>query len=487
MSPFRLISFAFAAPTAALALILVLLTPTLPALAQTEIVPLSRAEISNTFAPLVEQTAPAVVSIQVEQTVTRRRVSSLFDDPFFQQFFGPNWPGGGGRSRQETRQAVGSGVIVTESGLIVTNHHVINGADKITVNLSDRRTSTATLIESDERTDLALLQMDSFMEDMPFLDVEDGAAADRRLAVGDLVLAIGNPFGVGQTVTIGIVSALARQAPGISDYAFFIQTDAAINPGNSGGALVDVTGRLVGINTAIFSQDGGSQGIGFAIPSRMAAAVIRSVETEGKIVRPWFGATGQTVTPDMAEALSLLRPAGVLIDSVIEGGPADVAGVRQGDVIEAVAGSAVNGLEGLRFGIATVPLGSQAMLTVRRGGERIETTFAALPPPEDPPRNLTDLRGPHPFAGARVANLSPAVAEEMNLALQRFEGVVIDGIAGASPARRFGFQRGDIIVSVNGIEVGSIEGLREAIQSSRERWEISIRRDGRVLSSVITG
>ncbi|MEM8916846.1 MAG: PDZ domain-containing protein, partial [Pseudomonadota bacterium] len=331
------------------------------------------------------------------------------------------------------------------------------------------------------------LQIDGMGEALPFLDIEDGAAADRRLAVGDLVLAIGNPFGVGQTVTIGIISALARQAPGISDYAFFIQTDAAINPGNSGGALVDVTGKVVGINTAIFSQDGGSLGIGFAVPARMVEAVIRSVDTNGSIVRPWFGASGKSVTPEIASVLGMSRPAGVLIESVIEGGPAFKAGIRRGDVIEAVAGNDVIGVEGLRFGIATLPLGDEAGLRLRRDGSYLETTFVAMAPPEEPPRNLTNLRGSNPFAGSRIANLSPAVAEEMGLALQSFMGVVIDAVARSSPARRTGLKRGDIIVRLNGKDISTIEDLQLALDDADRRWDVSIRRDGRIITTTISG
>ena len=475
--------------TAVLALLTVVLLGALapgaqPANAQD--VPLSRDEISISFAPLVAETAPAVVSIQVRQTVTQRRVSSLFDDPFFQRFFGPQWNGGAPERR--SRQAVGSGVIVRPDGLIVTNNHVISGADQITVTLNDRRSFPARLIETDERTDIALLQIEEVDGALPYLNVEQGIAADRRLAVGDLVLAIGNPFGVGQTVTIGIVSALARRAPGISDYAFFIQTDAAINPGNSGGALVDVTGRLVGINTAIFSQDGGSQGIGFAIPVRMAAAIIRSVEMEGRIVRPWFGATGQSLTPQLAEALSLERPAGVVIETVIEGSPAQAAGIRRGDVVKAIDGEAVEGVDALRFGIATIPLGERASLSILRDGEMLDIDFTASPPPEVPPRNSTVMVGQNPFAGARVANLSPAVAEELGLSVQNFSGVAVLDVAGASPARRFGFTTGDIIESVNGRDIATIVDLKQALAETAERrWSIAIRRNGRVITSTITG
>ena len=266
------------------------------------------AELRLSYAPVVQRVAPAVVNVYAAKTVQNR--NPLFEDPIFRRFFGV--PGGGGGS--QVQRSLGSGVIVDASGLIVTNYHVIDGADEMKVSLADKREFEATLVLKDQRTDLAILRIKDAREKFPFLEFANSDV----LEVGDIVLAIGNPFGVGQTVTHGIVSALARTQVGITDYQFFIQTDAAINPGNSGGALVDLTGRLVGINTAIFSRSGGSQGVGFAIPANMVRVVVASAKGGGSAVkRPWLGAKLQAVTPEIADSMGLKRPAGALIASVV--------------------------------------------------------------------------------------------------------------------------------------------------------------------------
>ena len=274
----------------------------MPALAQNRL-PQSREEIRLSYAPLVRKVAPAVVNIYTKRVV-RQRQSIFANDPFFRRFFGKEF----GVPQNRVQNSLGSGVIVRPEGIIVTNQHVIDEADQITVVLSDRREMEASLILSDEKTDLAILRVDTKGEPLPFLKVSDSD----ELEVGDLVLAIGNPFGVGQSVTSGIVSALARTAEGISDFNFFIQTDAAINPGNSGGALITMDGRLVGINTAIYSRSGGSVGIGFAIPSNMVATVVDAAENGAKVVRPWIGATFQDMSSDLAGSFGLGRPTGVM-------------------------------------------------------------------------------------------------------------------------------------------------------------------------------
>ncbi|MCC7167320.1 MAG: trypsin-like peptidase domain-containing protein, partial [Rhodospirillales bacterium] len=290
----------------------------LPAWAQS--VPQSRDQIRLSFAPLAKQTAPAVVNIYTRKVVqTRQVVSPFMNDPFFQRFFGEQF--GMGMPQERIQRSLGSGVIVGAEGVIVTNHHVIKDSDEITVVLSDRREFEAQLVGSDERTDLAVLRIQTKGEKLPALDWGDSDA----LEVGDLVLAIGNPFGVGQTVTSGIVSALARTTAGITDFQFFIQTDAAINPGNSGGALITMDGKLVGINTAIYSRDGGSNGIGFAIPAAMGRSVVGGILATGKPIRPWLGAAGQTVTAEIAQSLGLAKPMGVFVNNLHPGGPAEKA------------------------------------------------------------------------------------------------------------------------------------------------------------------
>ncbi|MFJ5489169.1 trypsin-like peptidase domain-containing protein, partial [Hansschlegelia beijingensis] len=299
----------------------------LPAQAQERRLPESREEIKLSFAAVVHHVTPAVVNIYASRTERRQR-NPLFDDPFFRQFFGDR-----GRPRERVQRSLGSGVIVGSDGLVVTNNHVVEGMTEVRVALADKREFEAKILLKDQRADIAVLKIGDGSEKFPTLDFADSDAVQ----VGDLVLAVGNPFGVGQTVTSGIVSALARTQIGVDDYQSFIQTDAAINPGNSGGALVDLDGKLVGINTAIFSQSGGSVGIGFAIPSNMVRVVLSSARSGAKsVVRPWFGASLQTVTPELAEGLGLKVPTGVLVASVAPDSPAAKAGVEQGDLVVAV-------------------------------------------------------------------------------------------------------------------------------------------------------
>src|SRR6266446_605454 len=298
-------------------------------------VPSSANELRLSYAPVVRRAAPAVVNVYAAKTVAVR--NPLFDDPIFRRFFGgPGAPGGSG---DQVQRSLGSGVLVDAEGLVVTNHHVIEGADQVRVSLADKREFEAEMVLKDSRSDLAVLRIKAQNEHFPALQFADSDA----LEVGDVVLAIGNPFAVGQTVTHGIVSAVARTQVGITDYQFFIQTDAAINPGNSGGALVDLGGRLVGINTAIFSRTGGSQGIGFAIPVNMVKVVIASAKTGSAVVRrPWLGAKLQAITAEIAESLALKRPVGALVSSVAAKSPAARAGMRTGDLVVSVDGQEVD-------------------------------------------------------------------------------------------------------------------------------------------------
>ncbi|HEY4136385.1 MAG TPA: DegQ family serine endoprotease [Alphaproteobacteria bacterium] len=448
--------------------------------AQAPAVPQSREQVTLSFAPVVKRTASAVVNIYA-RTVVQARRSPLLDDPFFRRFFGDNAPGGAPRER--VQNSLGSGVIVDPSGLIVTNYHVIGTSGEITVVLPDRREFNAKVELADERADLAVLRIDTKGESLPVLPLRDSD----DLEVGDLVLAIGNPFGVGQTVTSGIVSALARTNVGISDYGYFIQTDAAINPGNSGGALVGMDGSLVGINTAIYSQSGGSLGIGFAIPSNMVRAMLASVKAGGKIVRPWLGANGQAVTAEIATSLNLPHPEGVLISGVNAKGPASRAGLRVGDIVTAIDGRDVDSPEALRFRIATLPVGKSAKLTVlRRSGEHAELTLALESPPETPARDQATLQGSVPLAGATVANLSPALADELALPTEA-SGVIVMDVGRGSIAARLGLKPRDVVVSVNGADVESVAGLRRLMtrNGTDSRWRIAIRRGDQVLTLVV--
>ncbi len=475
-----------AAPAIALALLALLaafpaaLAPSGPAAAAEREVPRSREQIRLSFAPLVARTGPAVVNIFAETESVERRGSPLFDDPFFRRFFGDLFPG---RPRRRSQQSLGSGVIVDPGGTIVTNQHVVANATRVKAVLSDRREFDAEILLADERTDLAVLRIDPAGEALPFLEMRDSDSVE----VGDLVLAIGNPFGVGQTVTSGIVSALARTAVGITDFSFFIQTDAAINPGNSGGALIAMDGRLIGINTAIFSGKGGggSVGVGFAVPSNMARAVLRSARG-GRLVRPWLGAAGRTVTPEMADALGMDRPGGVVVEDVYPRSPADRAGLAAGDVVVAVAGRPVEDSDALRYRIATMPVGEAATLDVLRRGRRVGLSVALREPPDRPRPDTTDIAGRNPFAGARVANISPALARAEGLD-DMARGVVVLGVRRGSPAARFGLRRGDGVREVAGRDIGRVSDLEEVLSRPREVWRVAIRRDGRTIRSEVSG
>ena len=287
-------------------------------------------------------------------------------------------------------------------------------------------------------------------------------------------------------MTSGIISALARTQAGISDYSFFIQTDAAINPGNSGGALVTLDGRLVGINTAIFSRGGGSIGIGFAVPANMVRTVVASARSGGRIMRPWPGLVGQAVTSDLAEGFGLQRPGGVIVSRTYDSGPAARAGIRKGDVILTVEGRPVEDFQALRYRLATRELGSEAEVEVWRNGAPIRLAMAMEEAPETPPRQETLLRGRHPFAGARMANLSPALAEELDL-VGIWEGVIITGISRGSTAARIGFRPGDVILAINGSTVEQLDALVPLLGDALPRWAVSFRRDGRVRTVEIGG
>jgi Do/DeqQ family serine protease len=435
------------------------------------------AELRLSYAPVVQRVAPAVVNVYAAKTVQNR--NPLFEDPIFRRFFGaPGMPDGG----SQVQRSLGSGVIVEASGLIVTNNHVIEGADEVKVSLADKREFEATLVLKDQRTDLAILRIKDGREKFPSLEFSNSDA----LEVGDIVLAIGNPFGVGQTVTHGIVSALARTQVGITDYQFFIQTDAAINPGNSGGALVDLTGKLVGVNTAIFSRSGGSQGVGFAIPANMVRVVVASALGGGSAVkRPWLGAKLQQVTSDIAESMSLKRPAGALIASVVIGGPAAKAGLKAGDVIVSVDGQAVDDTNAFDYRFATKPLGGTAQLGALRAGRELKAAVALQTAPETPREEIV-IRSRSPFSGAKIANLSPLLADELQLQ-NVDDGVVILDVDNGSYASNLGFQRGDVIEEVNGEKIAKTRDLDRLTKTPSGSWRILITRGGQKISAVFNG
>jgi Do/DeqQ family serine protease len=447
--------------------------------AAAEQVPQSREQITFSFAPIVRSAAPAVVNIFTRTQDVRSPLDALRSDPFFDLFF----EGDRRRApRGPSQNALGSGVIVREDGLIVTNHHVIENADEIMVVLADRREYRAEVLGDDDTADLALLRIGAGQERLPTLPMGDSD----QLEVGDLVLAIGNPFGIGKTVTSGIVSALARTTPEIGSDLSFIQTDAAINPGNSGGALVTLDGRLAGINTAIFTQGGGgSIGIGFAIPVNLVKALIRSVESGGDaLTRAWLGARIQPVDTGVAAALGLRRPVGVLVSEIHPRGPAARAGLAQGDVVLAVDGAEVVDARGLNFRLAIGQVGEDADLEIWRDGERRTMRLALETPPYDPPPQTMTLTGHHALAGATVANMSPGLNEELGFDLFK-RGVVVVGIAGGSDAARLRFRRGDIIMRLAGQAIDSVERLNAIVARRSLPWQLEVERGGRLLAVVI--
>ncbi|WP_156898317.1 DegQ family serine endoprotease [Methylocapsa acidiphila] len=440
--------------------------------------PEAASDLILSFASVVKKAQPAVVNVYASR-IDRRPRNPLFDDPVFRRFFGD---GGNARPGGPTAQSLGSGVLVDPSGLVVTNYHVIEGMTNVKVALFDKREFDAEIMLRDQRTDLAVLRLKGG-KNFPVMDLGDSDA----LEVGDIVLAIGNPFGVGQTVTQGIISALARTQVGISDYGFFIQTDAAINPGNSGGALVDMKARLAGINSAIFSQTGSSVGIGFAIPVNMVKIVVAAAKGGGRQVRrPWLGASLQAVSREIADSLGLDRPSGVLVADIASGGPAAEAGLKRGDLIVTIDGQTVDDPESLGYRLGTKPLGGTAALTFMRNGRSAPASIKLVPAPETPAREPVKPQGNTPFSGVTVINLSPAVVEELSLHGVS-EGVVISEVEEGSTAAAVNFQKGDVILSVNDARIATTKDLERAASGKHPYWKLTIGRGGEVITTVIGG
>jgi Do/DeqQ family serine protease len=449
-----------------------------PAAAQRKIPPPTRDAVQFSFAPIVKQTAPAVVNVYVRSRVQAFN-SPFADDPVFRRFFGDRF----GQPTERQQNSLGSGVIVSPAGIIVTNTHVIKGGGQteIKVVLADKREFDAKVILQDEKTDIAVLRIEGGDGKFPTLELEDSD----NLEVGDIVLAIGNPFGVGQTVTQGIVSALARSEISQADAQVFIQTDAAINPGNSGGALVDMAGRLVGINTAIFSKSGGSHGIGFAIPSNMVRVYVDSALSGRKVERPWLGARLEALTREVAEGLGLDRASGALITRVWDKGPATDAGLQAGDVITAVDGVEVADARSVLYRLQTRGVGNRVRLDLLRKGRPMSVNISLRSAPAPTKDDLRDLKGIHPFDGARVSNLSPALADELGLEDQ--DGVVVVAVSNGSTAQRLGFQAGDVIVQVGREAIANVLDLERAVAQRQRTWAIGVNRGGRLVQLQVQG
>jgi len=443
-----------------------------PAAAETR-VPDSREQISLSFAPVVKRVAPAVVNVYSERRVQRR---SSTGNPFFDRFFGMSPD----MQSERMQNSLGSGVIVSADGVIVTNNHVIKGGEEFTIVLNDRREFDAEVVLADERTDLAILRIDTEGEKLPFVEFRDSDS----LEVGDLVLAIGNPFGVGQTVTSGIISALARTQVGVTDYQFFIQTDAAINPGNSGGALVDSDGKLIGINTAIYTRSGGSNGIGFAVPANMVRLVVDSGIEGRDLVRPWLGAGYQKLTSDLADGLGLRSPTGALLTQIFPRGPADRAGLKSGDVVTRIDGFEVTDPQALRYRVATMAPGKTVPIAYLRGGRERTARITLQPPPDKPEPNPTVIGGRNPFSGARVVNLSPAFNEKHGLD-PLTAGVIVSGVERGSYAHRLRLRPGTIILEVNGAPIETVQDLERAAEDGSRSWDVKVKIGDRILNQRI--
>jgi serine protease Do len=464
---------AAAALTAAL-LLIAPIAPNTAGLAGAQAVVTQSGQEPLSFAPLIERTAPAVVNIYAQKIVGARSPAPFLDGSAFWRLFSDTLLFGYGRERIEN--SLGSGVIVRADGIIVTNHHVVDAASGVVVALADGRAYPAAILVSDKRTDIAVLHIDTRGESLPTIEFGDSDL----VRVGDRVLAIGNPFGLGQTVTSGIVSALARTSIGIADFRFFIQTDAAINPGNSGGAQIAMDGKLVGINTAIFSTSGGSQGLGFAIPSNMVRMVVEAALAQRPLVRAWIGLSGRRVPAQAATKLGL--PArGVLVTGTYEGSPAEKAGLAIGDIILSIDGFPVDEPQALRYRIATRPVGSEVRLTVVRNRIRMEIPVSLVAPPDVPPRDETRLQGLNPLSGAKVASLSPALAEEIGLD-SGISGVVVLNLAQGSAADRLGIEAGDIIRAIDAVPVETVDQLLAFHVTPFKTWTIDISRGGEDLA-----
>jgi serine protease Do len=411
--------------------------------------PASREEIQLSFSPVAKQAAPAVVNIYASRKVVQQ--NPLMKDPLLQQFFGKSF-GMFGMPQERVEKSLGSGVLVSPDGKLVTNYHVIENAQEITAVLSDRREFKAEVVLRDEAGDLAVLQLQE---------------------AGDLVLAIGNPFGVGQTVTSGIISATARSAANVKEFGFFLQTDAAINPGNSGGALVDMRGQLVGVPTAIYTRSGGSNGIGFVIPSNRLRSLLHGESRDGVVLRPWLGARYQNIDSRLAESLGLERISGVLVAEVYPETPAAKAGLQSGDVILRAGDKVTDDAAALRYRIETAEPGTRLPLTLLRDQRERKVELMIALPPDEPARDEQILEGAHPLRGAKVANLNPALATQLNLN-PSVRGVIVVEDRGQ-------LAEGDRILRINKTAITSVKQLISVLEQATRGWDIELLRGNQKL------
>jgi serine protease Do len=446
--------------------------------------PVSLGNFANGFSAVIKPALPAVVNIRTSKIVKPQagQMNPMFNDPMFRQFFGDQF-GQGGQPHAEREQALGSGVIITPDGTILTNNHVIDGATDIKVQLNDKREFTAKLIGADAKSDIAVLKIEA--KELPTLPIGDSA----QLNVGDLIFAIGDPFGIGETATMGIVSATGRTGLGIESYENFIQTDAAINPGNSGGAMIDIHGNLVGINTAILSHggSGGNEGVGFAIPMSMAKPIMDQILSHGKVVRGYLGVHIQELTPEIAKAFNFNQGGGVLIGDVSPDGPSAKAGLKKGDVIVKLDGTAETDPNTLRNTIAAMAPGTNVKLQIWRDGkiQDYNMTLGELPPDkgevEGPGDNSTNNGG---LEGVSVQPLTADLAQQLNLN-PNTKGVVVSSVDEASPAAAAGLSRGDVIQEVNHKPVTSVSDYRQAVAAAGNQPVLLLVNHGGITAYIV--
>ena len=434
----------------------------------------------GSIADVAERVTPSVVNVSTTTIITKA-TSPFENDPFFDEY-----SRGEGRGRERYGQSLGSGVIVSSKGLILTNNHVIANARDIKVSLSDGRDVMATVVGADPKSDLAVLKLKTAIPNLRPLPFGDSD----KLRLGDVVIAVGDPFGVGQTVTMGIVSAKGRANMGIVDYEDFIQTDAAINPGNSGGALINLRGELVGINTAILSRTGGYQGIGFAIPVGMARPIMESLITKGKVIRGWLGVSIQDVTRDLSDTVGLGTERGVVIAGVVDGGPAAKGGLRSGDVVVRINNRAVEKVGNLRNAVAAASVGKPIQIEVVRGGKHQTLSVVLGEAPKETEPSIDPSGGGEEVSGSRlgvrVTPVDGAARRKYDIPRQVTHGVVVTGVGRGGMAAGIGLQPGDVILQVNRTAVRSAKQLEDAYRSARGKVALLVYHEGRTVYVLVT-
>ncbi|MFT5702017.1 MAG: serine protease Do [Desulforhopalus sp.] len=445
---------------------------------------------SKAFVNVVKKATPAVVHIKVEKTTKRnyqgqQGVEEMFNHPFFEQFFGPQF-----RQQQQqqpkqqeyTQRGQGSGFIINKKGFILTNNHVVEGADSIRVTLSDKREFTGTVVGTDPQSDVALIKIDDAVN-LPVLPLGDSS----KLEVAEWVIAIGNPFGLSQTVTVGVVSATGRSSIGINEYENFIQTDAAINPGNSGGPLINSRGEAVGINTALFSKTGGYMGIGFAIPINMAKSIEKQLQEQGKVTRGWLGVVIQNVDKDLAESFGLKQAGGILVSEVQQDSPASAAGIKRGDVIIELDGKILKDVSDLRNQVALLSPQSKAVFLVIRDKreKKIQVTIGEQPSDFAQHTSTKDVKSLKEY-GLTLQELTKELAERFDYEVN--SGLIVSNVERGSSAAKAGMKPGQLVEEVNRVPVQNLDDLAKVLSESSESDKILLRvRSGSYASYIVLG